>query len=65
MPAYEGEDHWTALIETGHYGWKNQVLLEQRIRRLGRNLAIAGALAAAYEKGFMSCRLDCAHRDWD
>jgi hypothetical protein len=70
MPAYEGEDHWSTIAaealgyDPGKWGTRF-FLMEKYIRQFGRNLAIAGALAHAFTKGFLSCRLDCAHRHWD
>lgn len=59
MPAYEGEDHWIYFCELPEGSvaapWWYRERAEKRIRNLGRNLAIAGALAAAYEQGWAAC----------
>lgn len=66
MPAYEGEDHWIYFCELpeGHIGepWWYRVKYERMIRNLGRNLAVAGALRAAYEQGWTAC--DKVVNDW-
>lgn len=56
MPAYEGEDHWVYFTDmangdTSYWKWRTHIAAEC-ISRLGRNLAVAGALHAAEYRGY-------------